>query len=199
MRADCYRTGLRGAALRQHLLTRHSDSSASTHCAVSAGCSVNDSGCLRFAYWLEGDVSRLRVPPPRPAAQTDGLWQHSCFEAFVRRAGGPQYLEFNFSPSGEWAAYRFSAYRKPDAHALEMPAPEVCVRQVPSGLELEAVVNIGELGAPASVLEIGLCAVIELQDGGLSYWALNHPFDKPDFHHPESFVLTLTMDDAGQN
>jgi hypothetical protein len=38
---------------------------------------------------------------------------------------------------------------------------------------------------------IGLSAVIEDVDGGLSYWALAHPSDKPDFHHPDSFALTL--------
>ena len=28
-------------------------------------------------------------------------------------------------------------------------------------------------------------------DGGISYWALAHPPGKPDFHHPDSFALTL--------
>ena len=37
-----------------------------------------------------------------------------------------------------------------------------------------------------------LAAVIEATDGSLSYWALAHPSDKPDFHHPDSFVLELS-------
>ena len=32
---------------------------------------------------------------------------------------------------------------------------------------------------------IGLSAVIETTDGALSYWALAHPAEKPDFHHPD--------------
>ena len=40
-------------------------------------------------------------------------------------------------------------------------------------------------------LKLGLSAVIEGADGGLSYWALRHPPGKPDFHHPEAFVLEL--------
>ena len=36
-----------------------------------------------------------------------------------------------------------------------------------------------------------LSAVIETTDGAMSYWALAHPSAKPDFHHPDSFVLDL--------
>ena len=32
---------------------------------------------------------------------------------------------------------------------------------------------------------------IEEQDGRKSYWALAHPPGKPDFHHPDCFVLDL--------
>jgi hypothetical protein len=35
--------------------------------------------------------------------------------------------------------------------------------------------------------------VVEEKDGLLSYWALNHPPGKPDFHHPDAFVLELTI------
>ena len=31
---------------------------------------------------------------------------------FIRPEDGEGYYEFNFSPSGEWAAYRFSGYRE---------------------------------------------------------------------------------------
>ena len=42
----------------------------------------------------------------------------------------------------------------------------------------------------------GLSAVIETIDGAISYWALAHPAEKPDFHHPDSFVLTLPESSA---
>ena len=32
--------------------------------------------------------------------------------------------------------------------------------------------------------------------GAISYWALAHPAEKPDFHHPDSFVLTLPESSA---
>jgi hypothetical protein len=40
-------------------------------------------------------------------------------------------------------------------------------------------------------LRLGLAAVIEDRARVLSYWALKHPSGKPDFHHADSFVVTL--------
>jgi hypothetical protein len=47
------------------------------------------------------------------------------------------------------------------------------------------------LTLPSGARRLGLSAVIEATDGTISYWALAHPSDKPDFHHPDSFVLEL--------
>ena len=44
---------------------------------------------------------------------------------------------------------------------------------------------------PHGAKRLGLSTVIEDGDGGISYWALAHPSAKPDFHHPDSFVLDL--------
>jgi hypothetical protein len=40
-------------------------------------------------------------------------------------------------------------------------------------------------------LTLALSAVIEDEDGVLSYWALKHPAGKPDFHHRDAFALEL--------
>ena len=40
-------------------------------------------------------------------------------------------------------------------------------------------------------LRLGLAAVIEDKARVLSYWALKHPAEKPDFHHADSFVVEL--------
>ena len=39
--------------------------------------------------------------------------------------------------------------------------------------------------------QLGLSAVLEEVDGTKSYWALTHPGDKPDFHHPDCFAAKL--------
>lgn len=155
---------------------------------------------LRFRYVLEADPLRVRIPPPvADATRTDRLWVHTCFEAFVGLAEAPPYLELNFSPSGQWAAYRFDSYRQGMASALDA-APRLLVRRGGERLELQAELKLGgslssaEPGSPAAGetrLRIALSTVVEDQEGRLSYWALRHPSGRPDFHHPESFSLAL--------
>ena len=111
--------------------------------------------------------------------------------------GESAYFEFDFSPSGEWAAYAFRGYR--DGGSLEDDglAPEIDVRCVEGKLELSVTVRLDRLPLirPGTGLRLGLSAVIEEKDGALSYWALKHPEEKPDFHHPDSFALELALPD----
>ncbi len=144
---------------------------------------------LTLTYSLEGDVSRMRLPSPCPARRADGLWRHTCFEAFVALDAEPAYLELNFSPSGEWASYAFSAYREGMA-AADTGAPTIAVERGASGVTMNAAICLTELrgGAPARV---ALAAVVEETSGDLSYWALEHPPGKPDFHHARGFALQI--------
>ncbi|MFZ0649894.1 MAG: hypothetical protein WAZ97_03260, partial [Pseudolabrys sp.] len=66
---------------------------------------------LVLSYKLSGRVDDVYLPAVRPTARGDELWQHTCFEAFVRASSGSEYYEFNFSPSTQWAVYRFTDYR----------------------------------------------------------------------------------------
>jgi hypothetical protein len=45
--------------------------------------------------------------------------------------------------------------------------------------------------ARAGHIDAGLAAVLESDDGSLSYWALAHGGEKPDFHDPASFALRV--------
>lgn len=155
-------------------------------------------GELHMTFRLDGDISRIQLPPmdaPRFATQ---LWRHTCFEAFVAVEGRPEYHEFNFAPSGEWAVYNFRGYRDggpvadDDPVASEMMRPNIALRSTESRLELDAIVRLERLSAidPHAVLRIGLSAVVEASDG-FSYWALRHPTDKPDFHNADGFALLL--------
>jgi len=149
---------------------------------------------LSLRYRLEADAERLLVPPAAPPARADGLWRHTCFEAFVQPAGQAGYLEFNLAPSGEWAAYRFEG-RREGMQPLELPgSPRLRCARSANELTLEAVVPAA---VPASgVLQLGLSAVTEDRDGSLAWWALRHPSLAPDFHDPESFTLRLDPADT---
>ncbi len=141
---------------------------------------------LEVSYAIEGELARLRIPAPRPPRFAEGLWRHSCCELFVARNGERAYREFNFSPSGEWAAYAFARYREGAPLPDEALNPGVAVRASAHSLQLDARVAC----APGK-LQLGLSAVIEEADGALSYWALRHAPGKPDFHHPDAFALEL--------
>jgi len=141
---------------------------------------------LLLRYEVLGDVGRLRLPTPMPHGPADGLWQHTCFEAFVGATGDLAYREFNFAPSGQWAAYRFSAERQRDtaAEAAQVPvSPPIELHPAADRLCLQAWLPLHALPDPGTPWDIGLTAVIETQDGQLSYWALRHPGARPDFHH----------------
>ncbi len=146
---------------------------------------------LVFRYALHADMARLRVPPPGAGARAENLWKHTCFEAFVASAGESGYHEFNFSPSLDWAVYRFSAYRKGRSPAGIGRAPEISVHRGDGGLELQSALHLGQLTdlCDARHLRVALAAVIEGEDGRLSYWGLRHPHGKPDFHDPNGFIM----------
>ena len=147
-------------------------------------------GTLALTYVLKGDCGRLRLPPSRPPARIDGLWRHTCFEAFVSVSGNSAYQEFNFSPSGEWAVYQFCGYRDRSTLEEEETAPQIVACRTEKHLELEARIHLHHLPT-TQPLRLALSAVIEDDAGTLSYWALKHPPGKPDFHHPEAFALEV--------
>jgi hypothetical protein len=146
---------------------------------------------LKLQYHLAGDIARLRIPESREPERADGLWRHTCFEAFLRRSGSTEYLEYNFSPSGAWAAYRFSAYREGMTPLVEGAAPVISCQVADGSLEVAVTLDLGWLHEPVDTLCLGLTAVIEDRAQVLSYWALRHVSEKPDFHRAETFVAAL--------
>lgn len=141
----------------------------------------------RVDFDLRAPIAQLRVPSPAATARRDGLWQHLCGEAFFAGAG-PAYGEFNFSPSGEWAAYVFAGWRQLQAPADLPLAPQVrLLADAPDGLQWYAEFALPAVVAPAPT-RVALCAVVETATGERSYWALAHGAPQPDFHREESFV-----------
>jgi hypothetical protein len=163
----------------------------SIHARCGPGASPAD---LEFRYVLAGDAERLRLPPPGGARRSDGLWQHSCFEAFLRPHASDAYYEFNFAPSGDWAAYRF-ATRRGVRTLPEIDPPRIALERMADGVAVTARVALARLPelARADGIHAGLAAVVEAADGGLSHWALAHGGAKPDFHDPATFLLRLRL------
>jgi hypothetical protein len=155
-------------------------------------------GALDLVWRLTGDLARIRVPaapgaPVSPSARrADGLWRHTCFEAFVAVRGQAGYCELNFAPSGGWAAYRFDGYRA-GMRALALATPPQGEWRVGADeLAFRVALPLAALGAPVGAsLELALAAVVEAQSGTITHWALRHPPGPPDFHHRDAFACEL--------
>lgn len=173
-------------------LQAHPDS-PSPDISIAAEAARTNDGMFVIRYVVDGAVDQIAVSQWVPyASRQNELWMHSCFEAFVAAEGTANYLEFNFSPSTGWAAYRFSSYRHGGGD-LDMPAPYFDVER-PSG-RLEVTVALDVTDVPDAPIDadwrLGLSAVIETMNGNKSYWALAHPPGAPDFHHPACFAARL--------
>jgi hypothetical protein len=175
-------------------LKLHPDSRclATTHIEVEVTRPHVDS--LALSYLVTGKMSEVCMPPVVAAARSDELWRHTCFEAFVLASSGSEYYEFNFAPSTQWAAYRFSSYRRGMCVATEIGAPSIEVRSSPDQHTLQVSLELDRLpGLPCKgSWRLGLSALIEDTSGCKSYWALAHPPGKPDFHHADCFALEFS-------
>lgn len=179
-------------------LQRHPD----TPCAAVQGIEVKVAryagAVLELHYFVTGAIRDVRIPEPCEAQRADRLWEHSCFEAFVRSEGQSTYHEINLSPSSEWAAYRFGAYRSGMQLPPGITPPIIGLRATAKTFVLHSHISLPGLpglreGAP---WRLGLSAVIEEMNGTKSYWALAHPPGKPDFHHGDCFARTLPPPEA---
>jgi hypothetical protein len=175
------------------VLTAHPHTAGPGVYGIAAEVRFIKAGVLFCDYTLHADLDQVRLPQAGAGARMDELWRHTCFEAFIAAGDTGPYFEFNFSPSGDWAAYRFSGYRAGMEQAGIVTPPQLRIFRGTERLELSATVDVSALPelAEARTVRVGLNAVVEDAAGGLSYWALRHTAGKPDFHHADGFVVEL--------
>jgi hypothetical protein len=171
----------------------HPDSPRPAARRIEAEVTRPSPGRLGLRYMVTGALGDVALPSSAAPDRTDGLWRHTCFEAFLRAPGSETYCEFNFAPSTQWAAYRFDGYRRGMAPAEGVAPPRIGLRRTADGFELEVVLALDRACGlpPDGALRLGLSAVIQAPDGSVSLWALAHPPGKADFHHADSFALDL--------
>jgi hypothetical protein len=177
-------------------LLPHPESAAGPVRQFEATAEYAPDGALKLAWRLAADLSHLRVPQAVAPATADGLWHHTCFEAFVADPHSQGYLELNFSPSGEWAAYGFRSYRTGGSPLPLKKPPTANWRRTADELTLTVDFRMDDLPGPPGprppvTVRVSLAAVVEDDQGALTYWALRHPAGKPDFHHAEAFALQV--------
>ena len=158
---------------------------------VAAKLMLVGSNTLKLEFVVVGAVENILIPQPAMPERADGLWQHSCFEMFIGLKNGA-YVEFNFSPSGQWAHYRFDSYRAGMADAFDLPAPVInWESDAQMRLMLTATIDVSGLRDTMN-WTFGLSSILETRSETKTYWALAHPDGAPDFHHSDCFALKLT-------
>lgn len=140
---------------------------------------------LLLTYQVQGPLKKLLLPKLNSSTSfKDELWKHSCLEFFIKKENSPEYTEFNFSPSGDYAIYHFDNYRERNFYFKNSVCPEIQSSLANSLFELKAKI-------PLMKGEMSLTAVIEDIDQSISYFALAHKKERPDFHDPASFIVNL--------
>lgn len=164
------------------------------------GIITRSNSTLLIEYLITDPVNSIIWPVTKPdtlATRRDELWQHTCFEVFVRPRSRPDtqqqqnYWEFNFSPTADWNSYRFAAYRS----QMEI---EEGIQTISSSLtrpdqqrtRLSIEVPLTD-ALQSTDWSVGICAVIEDKSHALHYYALTHCAKQPDFHSSDSYILTL--------
>ena len=139
---------------------------------------------LMLSYSVTGNINELVLPAQSEPGRADELWQTTCFELFLR-GDGAAYREYNFSPSGQWAAFAFDSYRE---GRREIPAQiAIATDGDAESLNLTATL-VTDL---VDITHLALTAVIEDRSGHKSFWAITHHAGPPDFHHDACFALRL--------
>ncbi len=150
---------------------------------------------LRLDYRLRLPRKALAIPAPGIPGRRDGLWRHSCCEAFIAVVGETAYREYNFSPAGDWAVYDFSDYRipltPPEVQADTAPRIDFGRQRHEWRLVAHLPRQLLPSGQPGTPLALVVTVVLEDRAGRLSYWALAHGDGQPDFHRLEAPIQTL--------
>ncbi len=151
-------------------------------------------GRLTVRYVLDGALEDLELPwPEEPPRRLDGLWQATCFEAFLACPPAADYRELNLAPAGHWACYRFSAPREGMRLEPALTGLDWKSHRVPGHFAIRFSLRIAELELGGPGLRLGLSAILKRRDGAREFWALDHPAAAPDFHNPAGHLLELPV------
>lgn len=174
-----------------HRLTAHPARPAGRVSKVSVTVMYPAAGEMLLRWRIVG-AQDVIFPAYSGSGRADDLWKTTCCEMFVDMGEGA-YREFNFSPSGRWAAYDFASYRVPRGNAELRDSPVISFER---GSEIAVATVRLPVMAFAGARLGALTAVIEENGGVTSFWANAHGKPEPDFHDTTCFTLDFAPPQA---
>jgi hypothetical protein len=156
---------------------------------LSADITLLQPDLLELRYvWVDKE-NKIILPESPAGGRHTGLWNHTCFEAFVKPEGKGSYYEINLSVTKAWNVFSFESYREPQPPREFVGAVVQDILVKPG--YLSAQVKLG--GVKLEKIKASLCAVLEQREAGVSYWAHNHADQKPNFHHLSSLTIERSL------
>ena len=138
---------------------------------------------LLFKYVLDGG-DEVSWPEELSGLRKHRLWEETCFEVFFETENG-RYVEVNVTPNHDWNVYEFESYRgKASTWELDL-LPLVTTKAIGKQKILEF--RLEKKLLPEKILRTGLSVILKEKSGVLSYWAIRHLPEKPDFHRMENW------------
>ena len=172
----------------------HPQSDAGSIERIDVSLTRGAGGKIELTYRIFGELDALKIASPKMPIRADGLWKTTCFELFIGSYEDETYLEYNFAPSGQWAAYQFSGYRA-DIADLVTCVPDIKVEHKAGVCIFSVMLKLPNAWRQVT-LRAGISAVMAPKSGDISYWAAAHPPGKPDFHHKDCFAVHLEAPSA---
>ncbi|MCC0175664.1 DOMON-like domain-containing protein [Waterburya agarophytonicola K14] len=146
---------------------------------------------LNIQYLMSGDLLKVIIPGSKRSLRKYDLWEHTCFEFFLRLRNTTKYWEFNLSPSGDWNIFRFDNYRENIAEEMAFDSLFFNLALEKNTLQLDLIIDLNKLNIAKKDLDLAISTVVENRNKKLSYWALIHPATEADFHHQDSFIINI--------
>lgn len=105
-----------------------------------------------------------------------GLWEHSCFELFIKNKNNEEYVELNFSPNqAKWNAFHFTNYRSPIKETKKITVTELSVG--PTFVSIHFLKPSFEYSIHPKVILFR-----DLRNSPIYLSDFQHPKTGPDFH-----------------
>lgn len=143
---------------------------------------------ITLEYQVLGHMAHYHFPKPTKQKRANNLWLDSSFELFLAPKNRTSYYEINVSPSTQWNAYMFQAYKQEMKESTIFSTPSIKILHLEEEYSFSFEMAVQE-GFLSQKLEINLAVILLGNDGVRNFYSLVKGEGMPDFHDREGFVV----------